>query len=114
MHKKIGKNIDSQKYKKYNYKNTNYYNFFELDYYKPNAFNQSDDLLKIFQIQNYLKPKCQYYKNKFGSNNKLDNHLQGSYKRHYNRKNKNLTTFAFSITTSPVTISQNKEKEVYN
>lgn len=114
MHKKIGKSIDNQKYKKYNYENANYYDFFKLDYYELNAFNQSNDLLKIFYIQNYLKLKCQYYENKFGLNNKLDNYLQKSYKRHLNPKNKNLTTFAFSTITSLVIMSQNKKKEVHS
>lgn len=53
MYEKIGESMDSQKYKEYNYKNANSYDFFKLDYYKPDAFNQSDDLLEAFHIQNH-------------------------------------------------------------
>lgn len=45
--------MDSQKREEYNHKNANYYNSSKLDYYKPDAFNQLDDPLETFHIQNY-------------------------------------------------------------
>lgn len=47
--------MDSQRHEEYNHKNTNYHDFFELDYYKPNPFNWADDLPKAFHIQNHLE-----------------------------------------------------------
>lgn len=75
MHKKIDENIDNQIEGKYNYKNANYYNFFELDYYKLYIFNQLDNLSNVFHIQNNFEPECQYYNSQFLSNNKLYNHI---------------------------------------
>ena len=69
------KNIDSQLHKKYNHENANYYNFPKLDYNKPNAFNQPNNLSKAFCIQDYLEPKYQYCRTQFMLNNKLCNNL---------------------------------------
>lgn len=39
LYKKIDKSINNWRHKEYDYKNANYYDFFKLDYYNPNAFN---------------------------------------------------------------------------
>lgn len=60
---------------KYNYQDANYYHLPERDYYEPDAFNQLEDLAKVFHVQNYAELQCQYYENRFLLNNKLHKHL---------------------------------------
>lgn len=53
MNKSANSMIDDKH--SYGIKKTNYYDLFELDYYKPNNFNQSKHLPKIFHIQNHIR-----------------------------------------------------------
>ena len=43
--------MDSQIEKEYNNEEANYYNPPELDYYEPDAFNQPDNFLNAYYIQ---------------------------------------------------------------
>lgn len=60
---KMCESINGQKYKKYNNKNANDYDFFKLSFYKPNTLNEPNNFSKVFDIQNHFKLKCQFYKN---------------------------------------------------
>lgn len=76
----------------------------KLDYYEPDAFNQSEDPSEAFHIQGNAGPECQYCESQFLSNNKLHNHLQEICKGRH-------TAFANSIKTGLITIPHSKEKE---
>lgn len=55
--------IDSQIKGKYNYENANYYDFARLDYYELDAFNQPDNLLDTYHIQDSKEYEYYYCKN---------------------------------------------------
>lgn len=111
----MGKAINSQIDEKYDYENdeAKYYDSAELDYYKPDTFNQPDNSPNAYYVQNPKEYECQYCESRFSSNNKLYNHLRGSCKRQSEYlipQNKD-TAFALNITISPPTILQSKDSE---
>lgn len=73
----MGKSMDSLIDEKYNHKNeeTNYYNSIKLNYYKPDAFNQSINSTNVYYIQDPKKYECQYCASQFFFNHKLYNYL---------------------------------------
>lgn len=116
MYKEIDKAKDSQINREYNYENeeANYYDLAKLNYYKPDFFNQSDNLLDAYYDQNLKEYKCQYCESWFLSNNKLYNHLWGSCKRQsesFTPQNKDSMAFALNITANPPTIPQSKDSK---
>lgn len=60
MHKEIGKgtNILMGENNDFVNKEGNYYNSAKLDYYKPNTFNQSENLSNAYHIQDLEEYKC--------------------------------------------------------
>lgn len=100
----MSKGTDAMKSEKYDHQNVNYYHLPKLDYYKPDAFNQSDNPLEAFHIQNNIEPEYRYCGSQFSSNNKLHKHLWESCKGCH-------ITFIVSIDTGPVAILLNKKKE---
>lgn len=58
----MDKNINSQRYKKYDYEYANDYNFSVLDYNELDTFNQPNDLQKLFTIKIILKLSITFMK----------------------------------------------------
>lgn len=65
LHKEIGEDTNAMRCKEYNHQNVNYYHLPKLGYYKPDAFNQPENLLEAFYIQNHIEPECQYCGSQF-------------------------------------------------
>ena len=74
LHEKMG--MDSQIEGEYNHEDVNYYYSPELEYYKPDAFNQLNNTSDVYHVQDLKEYECQYYKSYFPSNNKLHCHLR--------------------------------------
>lgn len=97
MHEEI--DINNYIEEEFNYGDANYYDSLELDYYKPDAFNQPENLPDTYYVKDPKEYECQYYRSYFFLNNKLYSHLQGNCNRwldnSISQKNNN-TTHAFS------------------
>lgn len=104
--------FDNQRHKKYNHKDLNYYDSFESNYYKLDAFYQPNDHQEVFHVQNFPEPECQFCRSRFASNNILHNHLQKGCKGHLNLQKKDSAILAFTTAINSTTISQSQEKEV--
>ncbi len=65
----------------FNHEDANYYDFLELDYYKPNAFNQPDNLPDAYHVENLEKYECRHYRSYFPLNIKLYSDLRGNCNR---------------------------------
>ena len=65
----------------FNHEDANYYDSLELDYYEPDAFNQSDNSPDAYHIEDPKEYKCRHCGSHFPSNNKLHSHLRGNCNR---------------------------------
>lgn len=59
MHEEI--DINNQIKEEFNHEDTNYYNFFELDYYELDTFNQPDNPPNAYHVEDPKKYKYCYY-----------------------------------------------------
>lgn len=66
---------NSQIEEKSNHKDTNYYNFFELNYCKPDILNQLDNSLDTYYIKDFKEYEYWHCKSHFFLNNKLNSYL---------------------------------------
>lgn len=106
---------------KFNHEDTNNYNFPELDYYKPDGFNQPDNFSDGYHIKDIKEYECWHCRSHYPSNNKLYSYLQKDCNRLLNnsisQKKYDITHVFGSITdvpTNPKSINTSQDISIQN